>query len=226
MMKYEIRNRFTGVVQFTAEIDCDENAPTSLKIGLSVRWAMKSRADLSSADLLRADLSGADLSRADLSDAYLSRADLSGADLLRADLSRADLSGADLSDAYLSGADLSRADLSDAYLSRADLSGADLSGANLSDANLSDAYLSDADLSGADLSDAKAVVDLGYPNSWRSVGWWNDGAPWVRVGCRTKSLTEARAYWAGKDDRREVMAALDYFEAIAAIRADEKSEVA
>ena len=186
MMKYEIRNRFTGAEQFTAEIDCANDASTSLKIGLSVRWAIKSHANLSGADL-------------------------SGADLSRADLSRANLSGAYLSDAYLSRADLSDADLSGAYLSRADLSDADLSRANLSR---------------ADLSDAKSVVDLGYPNGWRAVGWWSDGAPWVRVGCRTKSLADGRAYWAGNSDRREVMAALDYFEAVSAIRADEKSEAA
>jgi len=40
----------------------------------------------------------------------------------------------------------------------------------------------------------------------------------VRVGCRDKTLAEGRAYWAGKDDRREVLAALDYAEAIAKLR--------
>ena len=216
MMKYEIRNRFTGAEQFTAEIDCANDASTSLKIGLSVRWAIKSHANLSGADLSGADLSRADLSRANLSGAYLSDAYLS-----RADLSDADLSGAYLLRADLSGAYLSRADLSDANLSRANLSGAYLSRADLSDADLSR-----ANLSRADLSDAKSVVDLGYPNGWRAVGWWSDGAPWVRVGCRTKSLADGRAYWAGNSDRREVMAALDYFEAVSAIRADEKSEAA
>jgi uncharacterized protein YjbI with pentapeptide repeats len=118
-MKFEVRNRFSGAVQFTAEIECGENTSTSVKLGLAVRWAIKSRADLSGANL---------------SGAYLSRANLSGADLSRANLSRANHSGANHSGANLSGADLSRAnlsgaDLSDAYLSRADLSGADLSGA-------------------------------------------------------------------------------------------------
>ena len=51
--------------------------------------AVRSRANLS-----RANLSGADLSRADLSGAYLSRANLSGAYLSRAYLSGAYLSGA------------------------------------------------------------------------------------------------------------------------------------
>jgi hypothetical protein len=111
--------------------------------------AVKSRANLSWADLSRANLSWADLSRADLSGANLSGADLSGANLSWADLSGADLSRANLSGANLSGADLSRANLSGANLSGADLSGADLSGANLSWADLSGADLSGADLSGA-----------------------------------------------------------------------------
>ena len=82
MIKFEIKNRFSGVVQFTAEVDCDENAHTHLKIGLAVKAAIASVADLRGADLSGAALSGADLSWADLS-----VADLSGADLRRADLS-------------------------------------------------------------------------------------------------------------------------------------------
>jgi hypothetical protein len=171
-MKFNITNRFSGAVQFTAEIDCADDAGTSVKIGLAVMWAIKSGADLSGAylsgaylsgaDLSRADLSGADLSRADLSRADLSWAYLSGADLSRADLSGADLSGAylsgaDLSGAYLSGADLSGADLSRADLSRADLSWANLIRANLIRANLIRAYLIRAYLSGADLSRANGL---------------------------------------------------------------------
>jgi uncharacterized protein YjbI with pentapeptide repeats len=136
-MKIEIKNRFTGSVIF--KLDVENNS-----ISLTLKAAIKAKADLSDADLSRANLSDADLSdanlsRADLSDANLSDADLSRANLSDADLSDADLSHADLSDANLSDADLSRADLSDADLSRADLSDADLSHADLSDANLSDA---------------------------------------------------------------------------------------
>ena len=99
-----ILSRFTGAVVFSAEIECKPDELPSTKLGLAVKVAVKSRADLSGANL-----SGANLSRADLSGADLSRADLS-----RADLSRADLSGANLSGANLSGANLSRADLSGA----------------------------------------------------------------------------------------------------------------
>ena len=80
-MKFEVRNRYTGEVQFTAEIGCADGASTSIKLGLAVRWAIKSRANLSGANLYGADLSGADLSGADLSGADLSGANLYGADL-------------------------------------------------------------------------------------------------------------------------------------------------
>lgn len=63
-MKFDIPNRFTGAVQFTAEIDCSEDAPLSIKVGLAVEWAMKSGANLSRADLSRADLREANLSGA------------------------------------------------------------------------------------------------------------------------------------------------------------------
>jgi uncharacterized protein YjbI with pentapeptide repeats len=160
LLKFAVNNRFSGEVQFTAEIDCAEDASTSIKLGLAVRWAIESRADLSGAYLSGANLSRADLRGAYLSGADLSGADLSGANLSRADLSRADLSRADLRGAYLSGADLSGADLSGANLSmadlsRANLSRADLRGAYLSGADLSGANLSRADLSGANLSRAK-----------------------------------------------------------------------
>ena len=114
---FEVRNRFTRAVQFTAQIKCAEDASYSLKVGLAVMWGRKSGAVLSGAVLSGADLRSADLRSADLSGADLRSADLSGADLSGADLSSAVLSGADLSSAVLSGADLRGADLRDAVLS-------------------------------------------------------------------------------------------------------------
>ncbi len=108
---FEVLNRYSEEVQFTAQIECSPDAPPGLKLGLAVKWAIKA---------------GANLSGAYLSGANLSRANLWGANLSGANLSRADLSGANLS-----GADLSGANLSGAYLSGANLSGANLSGANL-----------------------------------------------------------------------------------------------
>ena len=170
-MKYDVTNRFSGETQFTADIDCADDASEATKRGLAVRWAVGS---------------GADLRGANLSDA-----NLSSADLRDADLRSANLSGAYLSGAYLSGADLSGADLSGAYLRGA--------------------YLRTGKI--------KGLFQLGDPNSWYALTYvLETGEQRVRVGCRDKTLAEGRAYWAGKDDRREVLAALDYAETIAKLR--------
>ena len=100
-MKFDVTNRFTGAVQFTAEIDCDENASVSIKLGLAVKWAVKA---------------GADLADANLADAYLARANLAGANLAGADLAGANLAHADLARANLAGANLAGANLARANL--------------------------------------------------------------------------------------------------------------
>ena len=119
--KYEVRNRFTNAVQFTAEITTTPDMLPSVKLGLAVKWGLANDANLRGADLSGADLSGADLSRANLSRANLNGAYLNDTSLIGACLSGADLSGANLRGANLSGADLRGANLS----------GADLRGANL-----------------------------------------------------------------------------------------------
>jgi uncharacterized protein YjbI with pentapeptide repeats len=112
--QFAISNRWTGRVQFTAEITCAPDATVGVKIGLAVRWAHRNGAVLRGAVLRDADLSGAVLRDADLRGAVLRDADLSGAVLRDAVLRGADLSGAVLRDADLSGADLSGAVLSGA----------------------------------------------------------------------------------------------------------------
>ncbi len=129
-MKFEVKNRWTGKVQFVADIECDDNATLSVKIGLSVKWAVSNRADLreanlSGANLYGANLYGANLSEANLYGANLREANLREANLRGADLREANLSGANLYGANLSGADLSEADLRGANLREADLSGAE-----------------------------------------------------------------------------------------------------
>ena len=86
MIKFEVLNRFSGKVQFTAEIECGEDASKSIKLGLAVKWAIKTGANLSDADLSGADLRGADLRGANLGDANLRGADLKGAYLGDANL--------------------------------------------------------------------------------------------------------------------------------------------
>ena len=134
-MKFEIKNRWTGEVQFTAEIEADETVSFRCKIGLAVKLARTNGANLRGADLCGADLCGANL--------------------CDANLYGADLCGANLCDANLYGANLCDADLCGANLRGANLRGADLCGANLCDANLYGANLCDADLCGANLRGAR-----------------------------------------------------------------------
>jgi uncharacterized protein YjbI with pentapeptide repeats len=136
---YEIRNRYTGAVQFSAEIECAPDAPSSTKLGLAVRVALKADADLSSANLARADLVRANLARANLA--------------------FADLAGANLADADLAGANLAFANLAGADLAGARLVGARLVGARLVGARLVGARLVGARLVGADLAGAKGLTD-------------------------------------------------------------------
>ena len=69
--KFEVRNRWNGAVQFTAEISVTPDMLTSVKLGLAIKWARASNANLSGANLSGADLLGADLLGADLRDADL-----------------------------------------------------------------------------------------------------------------------------------------------------------
>ena len=88
-MKIEIKNRFNGSVLFSH--DAEENT-----LAITLRMAIKARANLSGANLSCANLYDANLSCANLSGANLSGANLSGADLYGADLSGANLSCANL----------------------------------------------------------------------------------------------------------------------------------
>jgi hypothetical protein len=132
-----------------------------------------------------------------------------GAAIKLALMAGADLAGADLADAYLVGANLADANLADANLAGADLAGADLAG---------------ADLAGANLAGAKDIIAAGQPNGFFAFGYRekNTGTIRVKVGCRDKSMAEAREYWSAShphwSDRREIPAALDLIEAIARLR--------
>lgn len=58
-MKFEIKNRRTGFVQVTTEIECNEGESYGIKLGRAVKWATDARAYLAGADLTGADLAGA-----------------------------------------------------------------------------------------------------------------------------------------------------------------------
>ncbi|KDC23021.1 pentapeptide repeat protein [Bordetella bronchiseptica E014] len=172
-MKFEIKNRYTGAVLFTADVPDDTESGLIARValeqaverGANLRGADLGGAYLRGADLRGADLGGADLGGANLGGAYLRGADLGGANLGGAYLRGADLRGADLGGAYLGGANLGGAYLGGADLRGADLRGADLGGADLGGANLGGAYLRGADLGGANLGGADlGGADLGGAN--------------------------------------------------------------
>lgn len=189
-MKFYVYNRYRGDLQFTADIECDDRAKNNVKLGLAIKWAVKSNANLTDADLTEADLRKADLRNANLTDAYLRGANLTTADLRSADLRNADLRNADLFDADLRSADLRSADLRGANLCGADLSRADLRNANLCNANLCA-----ADLSRADLFGAVGVILFGPIGRDRRIGCsvkHIDG-PMVRFGWSWGTLDETTA---------------------------------
>ena len=80
-MKYDVLNRFSGEVKFTAEIDCHESAPRSLKLRLAVLWAIENETDLRDSDLSYSDLRGSDLSGSNLSGSNLRDSDLRASNL-------------------------------------------------------------------------------------------------------------------------------------------------
>ena len=120
-MKFEIKNRYTGEVQFTAEINCSEDAGYGIKLGLAVKAAIKSKANLRSANLAYANLRYANLRSANLAYANLRYANLTSANLAYANLRSANLRSANLTSANLAYANLRSANLRSANLRSADL---------------------------------------------------------------------------------------------------------
>ena len=72
----------------------------------------------------------------------------------------------------------------------------------------------------ANLAGAYIAAQLGHPNGWNAWTYFDTklNEQRVQVGCQNKTIAEGRAYWQGKADRAEVMAALDYAEAIGKLR--------
>ena len=185
MIKFDVYNRWTDEVQFTAEIEADKRASRSVKLGLAAKWGLKNKRDLIGANLIGADLSGADLIGADLRGA-----NLIGANLIGANLIGANLNGANLRDANLRGANLRGANLIGANLIGADLNGANLRDAGLIGANLRGANLRYANLIGANLRGAKNLtifVPIAFVGNELRQGYaqWKAGEKqvYVQLGC-------------------------------------------
>jgi hypothetical protein len=109
-MKFEIKNRHTGSVQASVEIDARyESESLSVQLGAAIRVAYRDGAYLRGANLVGADLGGANLGGANLEGAYLRGANLVGADLGGANLEGAYLRGANLGGAFCGGEPIRRA---------------------------------------------------------------------------------------------------------------------
>ncbi len=202
MSKFDVLKRFTGEVLFTAELDCDDDTPSSIRLGLAVKWGVKNRANLNGANLDGASLYRANLNGANLDGANLNGANLDGANLNGANLDGANLNGANLDGANLNGASLYRANLDGASLYRANLNGASLYRANLDGASLYRANLNGANLNGASLYRASLYRASGineyikciqidqYPITYTSEV--------MQIGCQRHLIAE----WRGFDDER------------------------
>ena len=119
MIKFDVFNRFSGEVQFTANIDCKKDALERVKIGLAVKWALKNGANLGDANLGGANLGGAYLRDANLGGANLRGAYLRDAYLRDANLGGANLGGANhIADRVIDGG--LRSDGYRFYLTRVD----------------------------------------------------------------------------------------------------------
>ena len=190
MISFKVKNRFTGEVQFTAKINCGKDEPESIKLGLAVRWAHET---------------GANLARANLAGAYLARANLAGAYLAGANLDGANLAWANLDGAYLARA----------YLAGANLAGANLDGAYLARANLAGAYLARAYLDGKKV--AALVGRVTRNDGYEFILWrFEDGSHVIRAGCRTFTIEQYRAHVAKEypdtDKATETLAIIAFLE--------------
>lgn len=168
------------------EVSADEDKPLTKPLTREeVIDAIKTKKDLSGANLSRAnlrelDLSGVNLSGADLSGAKLMRANLKSANMrhciLRdadmrhcklwrarmenADLSDADLRNAEFFTASLNGAIFEKAKLKNTSLLRTDLREARFEGAEFLNTNLDGATLEGADFRGADIDSGTIINSL------------------------------------------------------------------
>jgi len=181
----ELKRWDTGAVIHSTDGDIRATVETAAKIGIS---CFRARLDRSSLD-------GASLVGASLVEASLVGASLVGARLDGARLDRASRDGARLDGARHDGASLDRASLVEANLDRASLVGARLVGARLDRASLDGASLDGASLVGASLVGARLPIYCRWPVT-------HTVAPdlLVHIGCKSKSVSDWDAWFAGSDE--------------------------
>ena len=87
-----------------------------------------------------------------------------------------------------------------------------------SGADLRGAYLCGAYLCGANLRGADGIISLGPCDGWWVYAVRHADGPRFAVGCQWFTLAEARAYWAGKENRAQVLRAVEWLATEAAAR--------
>ncbi|MDA5192780.1 pentapeptide repeat-containing protein [Govanella unica] len=211
MIYFEVKNRWTGAVQFVAEINCAEDAPRALKLRLAVMWALKLKISLTCCDLNDADLSTMDLAWADFAGASCARANFAYADLCATDFTGVDCTAADFTNVNATVSDFSLAKLTHAICTNAnfrgscmpgaDFCGADLNGANLNRTDLTHASFVRADLTGTNFAETKwrdGVIINRRPLQLAGLEFpviiFDDH---MEIGCELHSIGD----WAAFDDR-------------------------
>jgi len=196
-MKFDVKNRRSGAVQFSAEINCSEDDATSKKLCLAVNWALDNGTNLRGANLAGVYLAGTYLRGVDFAGANFEGANFEGANLAGVNLRGSNLSGANLS-----GANFRGANLEEAYLREAYLTGAYFEGANLRGVGFKGAYLAGADFAGASLGGASLGGANGI-NDWvkciqietYSIAYT---AEILQIGCESHPIAD----WRNFDTRR------------------------
>lgn len=162
-MKYEMAyyNTYGGIVDgvpntiaFTADIDCDESTPDSIKKRLAFLWIVENKHSLKiigrKGPLKESDLRHLDLSGADLSDLNLENMDLS----------YSNLSGANLTNTILHGAELPGVNFSRAKFKNTDMGHVDAHGSDFTDAEFEKTSFRFANLESTQLSHLKWNAEL------------------------------------------------------------------
>ena len=165
MIKFDVKNRWTGDVQFTAEIDCDKSEASSIKLGLAVMWAIKTGANMRGANMEGAYMEGANMTGANMEDANMEGANMRGAYM----------TGANMEDANMRCVNMEGANMRGAYMTGANMEGANMRGVNMRGANI--------------------IHCGSRSDGYRFYAHIREGKIWILAGCRYFNITDAAKHW-------------------------------
>lgn len=213
-MKHQILNRWTGGVVFECDVPEKEHTPPQGAAAYALVEALKSKCNLTGADLsgiwakdidfTEASLVGADLTCAVLLGANFTGVHAAGADFSESSLQCANFTNANLANTDFKAAFLEGANFTDAFLLRSRFTCASLENAVFANANLRMGTLLGAELSGACF--AGTVWADGVVINKKPV--YVSGLPYLvvildehmQIGCELHSLAE----WSAFSNRRIV----------------------